>query len=163
MDTNQLEVLSLKDNMETTTLYIFVDEARYLEIVTMVAPLRSKYLVEPFMISNENMAVNPDSDNIVGLSGILDRVCHAIQGFLKDLVPCCEFFVWKLCVLSPPEIQVGLVESHSSYSQTYWSESSTPGLNGVLSHQYGPVYGKRTEKDHIEIGFEHYSKTQNKE
>ncbi|KAG0338049.1 hypothetical protein BG005_003880, partial [Podila minutissima] len=92
------------------------------------------------------------------VSGILDLVCQAIRGFLKDLVPCRKFFVWKLCVLSPPEIQVGLVGSYSSYSQTFWSESSAPGPNSVVSCQYGTVYGKQTENDHIEISFEHYSK-----
>ncbi|KAF9272909.1 hypothetical protein BGZ74_005023 [Mortierella antarctica] len=91
LETARCNIIAIhQDNMETITLYIFVDEARYLEIVTVrcsqatirlaflarhlppsrdftktVAPLRNKYLVESAMIPNESMAINPDSDNII--------------------------------------------------------------------------------------------------
>ncbi|KAG0345977.1 hypothetical protein BG005_000994 [Podila minutissima] len=139
MDTNQLEELSLNDNMETTTLAVFVDETRYLEIVAARGPQAT---IRPFSL----VAI---FHRLVTLQRrILDRVCQAIQGFLKDLVPRRELFVWKLCILTVPEIQVDLVGSHDSYPQTRWSESSTPSLNDVLSRQCGSVCGNQTEDDH---------------
>ncbi|KAG0040683.1 hypothetical protein BGZ82_011221 [Podila clonocystis] len=179
MDKNQLKQLLLNDNFETIEPYIFQHETRYLDMVTesdpqvtvrlvyltrqlpqsvtfaqMIAPLRSKHLVDTFIIQNGNKVVDSDSEVVLGISGTLDRVCHTLQALLQDLAPTRHrFHVWKLCILIPPEIQSTLVGNYDS-SLVYdiehdWCESSVPELHSVLGRRYGPVHGNTQESDHI--------------
>ncbi|KAF9320992.1 hypothetical protein BG003_004021 [Podila horticola] len=178
-DKNQLKQLLLYNNFETTGPYVFGHETRYLDMITesdpqvtirlvflarqlprsfafaqMMAPLRKKYLVDTFMTPNENKAVNSESDTILGISGTLGRVCHALQDFLQDFAPARRgFHVWQLCILIPPEIQGTLVGDYES-SLVYnidddWCETSVPELHSVLGRRYGPVHGNAQEDDHI--------------
>ncbi|KAF9369318.1 hypothetical protein CPB97_003688 [Podila verticillata] len=178
MDKNQLKQLLLNDKDEATTPYALVHETLYLDMVTesdpqatirlvflarqlprslafarRMAPLRRKHRVDTFMVPNENKVVDPDSDIIVGFSGTLDRVCNALQDFLQGLAPARRgFYVWRLCILTPPEIQS---ELEGGYDPTLvydlennWCESSIPKLHSVLGRRYGPV-GNMNEDDYI--------------
>ena len=161
-DKNQLKQLLLNDNDEATTPYALVHDIRYLDMVTgsdpqvtirlvflarqlprslafvrMMAPLRCKHRVDTFIVPNENKVVDPDSDFIVGFWGALDRVCNALQGFFQGLAPVhFGFYVWRLCILTPPETQSDLVgdcDSTLVYDlENNWSESSIHELHSVL-------------------------------
>lgn len=179
MDKNQLKQLLRNNNYETATPYVDVHEERYLDMVTeadpqvtirlvfrarqlpcsrtfaqMMAPLRSNHIIDTFMIPNENMAVDSDSDVILGFLGTLDRVCRALHDFLLDFAPArCRFYIWKLCVLTPSEAQCYIVGGYDPSlvyrPQDGWCESSIPELYRVLGRHYGPVYRDAEKDDHI--------------
>ncbi|KAF8987004.1 hypothetical protein BGZ52_006633 [Haplosporangium bisporale] len=178
MDKNQLKQLLLIDKNEATTPYALVHEIHYLDMITesdpqvtvrlvflarqlprslafarRMAPLRRKHRVDTFMVPNEIKVVDSDSDIIVGFLGALDRVCNALQDFLQGLAPTQRgFYVWRLCILTPPKIQSDLVKGYDPILvydlENNWCESSIPELHSVLGRRYGPV-GNMNEDDYI--------------
>ncbi|KAF9371416.1 hypothetical protein CPB97_001973 [Podila verticillata] len=117
-----------------------------------MTPLANKHQIEIFTIPNEYETVGPDFDIILGFGGAHNRVYSAVQEFMEGFAPARRgFYVWKVCILVPPDIKLGY-KKHTSLTSTQknkcW-QSSVPELQSVLGRCHGSVYGNVERDDHL--------------
>ncbi|KAF9967349.1 hypothetical protein BGZ70_009892 [Mortierella alpina] len=114
------------------------------DFVNLLGPLRSKHLVDTYVIPHEFTSVDEDSDVVLGLSGTLSRVCDALEGLLQSLASQSGgFALWLLYLLVPCPISHLFVGVHD------WElgndmhrgvvESLIPSFQKVMGRLYGPI------------------------